>query len=103
LVALLLVVGLVVKFWPVMVGVIGLIVAAYWGRLAVDRHAERVRLSGAGWPGCWPAPISNTGGFWPAMSGVFMANILVRLCDWFAPMLVTLLRIRVVRNGLMAF
>jgi hypothetical protein len=42
LVALLLVVGLVVKFWPVMVGVIGLIVAAYWGRLAVDRHAERV-------------------------------------------------------------
>jgi hypothetical protein len=31
------------------------------------------------------------------MSGVFMANILVRLCDWFAPMLVTLLRIRVVK------
>ncbi|HME16652.1 MAG TPA: hypothetical protein VKG83_14625 [Mycobacterium sp.] len=42
LVALLLAVGLVVKFWPVLVGLIGLIVAAYWTRRAVDRHTERV-------------------------------------------------------------
>ena len=32
----------VVKFWPVLVGIIGIIVGAYWTRGAVDRHAERV-------------------------------------------------------------
>ena len=41
LVVLLFAVGLVVKFWPVIVGAIGLIVAVYWSRRAVDRHAER--------------------------------------------------------------
>src|SRR5277367_1293147 len=32
----------VVKFWWLIAGIIGLIVAAYWCRLAVDRHSERV-------------------------------------------------------------
>jgi hypothetical protein len=41
LVALLIVVGLLVKMWPVIVGVVGLIVAAYWGRRVADRHVER--------------------------------------------------------------
>jgi hypothetical protein len=35
-------VALVVKFWPVIAETIGLIVAVYWGRRMVDRHAERV-------------------------------------------------------------
>jgi hypothetical protein len=42
LVALLVVVGLAVRLWPVIVGIISLFVAAYWGRRAVDRHLERV-------------------------------------------------------------
>lgn len=35
-------VGAAIKFWPVLVGIIGLIVATYWTRRAVDRRAERV-------------------------------------------------------------
>jgi hypothetical protein len=42
LVALLMVVGLAVKFWWLIAGVIGLIVAVDWGRRAAYRHAERV-------------------------------------------------------------
>jgi hypothetical protein len=34
--------ALVVKFWPVLVGGIGMIVAVYWGRRVADRHAERI-------------------------------------------------------------
>jgi hypothetical protein len=50
LLALLFTVGLVVKFWWVIAAVVGLVVAAHWTRLAVDRHfaraaAERYRLS----------------------------------------------------------
>jgi hypothetical protein len=49
-VALLVAVGLVVKFWWLLVGVVGMIVAAHWTRLAVDRHfaraaAERRRVA----------------------------------------------------------
>lgn len=40
--AALIAVALVVKFWPVLVAIVGLIVAVYWGRRAADRHAERV-------------------------------------------------------------
>jgi hypothetical protein len=40
--AVLIAVARVVKFWPLIVGVIGAIVAAYWGRRFADRHAERV-------------------------------------------------------------
>jgi hypothetical protein len=36
------VVGLAVKFWWLIAGIIGVIVAVYWGRCAADRHAERV-------------------------------------------------------------
>jgi hypothetical protein len=50
LVALLFAVGLAVKFWPVIAGIIGLLAAGYWSRLAVDRRfaratAERRRLA----------------------------------------------------------
>ena len=34
--------ALAVKYWWLIVGIIGVIVAAHWGRRAVDRHAERV-------------------------------------------------------------
>ena len=34
--------ALVVKFWPVLVGGIGMIVAVSWGRRVADRHAERI-------------------------------------------------------------
>lgn len=40
--ALLIGVALVVKYWFVIAGGIGVIVAVHWGRHAVDRHAERV-------------------------------------------------------------
>jgi len=40
--AVLIAAALVVKFWPVIVAVVGVIVAVHWGRRAVDRHAERV-------------------------------------------------------------
>jgi hypothetical protein len=40
--AVLIGVALVVKFWPVIVGVVGVIVAVDWGRRVVDRHADRV-------------------------------------------------------------
>lgn len=40
--ALLVVVALVVKFWWLIAGIIGLIVAGYCARRAVDRHAEHV-------------------------------------------------------------
>jgi hypothetical protein len=42
LLGVLMVVALVVKFWPVIVGIVGVIVAGYWVRRAADRHAERV-------------------------------------------------------------
>jgi hypothetical protein len=42
LLAVLICAALVVKFWPVIVGIIGVIVAGYWTRRAADRHAERV-------------------------------------------------------------
>jgi hypothetical protein len=35
--AVLIAVALVVKFWPLIVSVIGVIVAAYWGRRFADR------------------------------------------------------------------
>jgi hypothetical protein len=35
-------VALILKFWPVIVGIVCTIVAAHWGRRVVDRHAERV-------------------------------------------------------------
>jgi hypothetical protein len=35
-------VALVVKFWPLIVGLLGLVAAVHFGRRAVDRHAERV-------------------------------------------------------------
>jgi hypothetical protein len=41
-IVLLLAVGLVVRYWWLIAAVVGLIVAAHWTRLAVDRHAERV-------------------------------------------------------------
>jgi hypothetical protein len=41
-VALLVVVALVVKYWWLIAGVIGLIAAVYWGRRVADRRAERV-------------------------------------------------------------
>jgi hypothetical protein len=41
LVVLLVGVALVIKLWPVIVGVIGLIVAAYWGRRVADCYVER--------------------------------------------------------------
>jgi hypothetical protein len=37
----------VVMFWPVLVGIIGLIAAAHWTRRAVDRRAERVVAEGS--------------------------------------------------------
>ena len=42
LLAALIAVALVVKFWPVLVAIVGLIVAVYWGRRVADRHAERI-------------------------------------------------------------
>jgi hypothetical protein len=42
LLAALIAVAIVVKFWPVIVAVIGVIAAGYWGRRLADRHAERV-------------------------------------------------------------
>jgi hypothetical protein len=42
LLAVLMGVALVVKFWPVIVGIVGVIVAGYWVRRAAGRHAERV-------------------------------------------------------------
>jgi hypothetical protein len=42
LLAVVIAAALVVKFWPVIVGVIGMIVDVHWGRRAVDRHAECV-------------------------------------------------------------
>jgi hypothetical protein len=44
-------VALVVKLWPVIVGTLGLIAAVYWGRRAVDRHAERVEADRRGLAG----------------------------------------------------
>lgn len=41
-VALLIAVALAVKFWWLIVGGVGLVVAGYWGPRAVDRHVERV-------------------------------------------------------------
>jgi hypothetical protein len=41
-VVLLVAVGLVVHFWWLIGGVVGLIVAGYLARRAVDRHIERV-------------------------------------------------------------
>lgn len=35
-------VALAVKYWWVIAGIIGLIVAVHWGRRAAYRHAERV-------------------------------------------------------------
>jgi hypothetical protein len=40
--AALIAVALVVKFWPVIVAVVGVIAAGYWGRRVADRHAARV-------------------------------------------------------------
>jgi hypothetical protein len=50
-IVLLLAVGLVVRYWWLVAAVVGMIVAAYWARLAVDRHlagvaAQRRRLAG---------------------------------------------------------
>jgi hypothetical protein len=42
LLGVLMVVALVVKFWPVIVGIGGVIWAGYWVRGVADRHAERV-------------------------------------------------------------
>lgn len=42
LVALLVVVALVIKFWWLIAGIIGLVAAGYWGRRLADGHAERV-------------------------------------------------------------
>jgi hypothetical protein len=42
LVALLVVVALVVKFWWLIAAVVGMFCAVHWTRRAVDRHAERV-------------------------------------------------------------
>lgn len=49
--ALLFAVGLAVKFWWVILAVVGMFCAAHWTRLAVDRHfagveAARHRLAG---------------------------------------------------------
>ena len=41
-VALLIGVALVVKYWWLIAGIIGVIVVVHWGRHAVDRHGERV-------------------------------------------------------------
>ena len=41
-VALLVAVGLVVKFWWLIAAVAGMFCAAHWTRLAVDRHTERI-------------------------------------------------------------
>ena len=41
-VALLVAVALVVKFWWLIAGVVGMFCAAHWTRRAADRHAERV-------------------------------------------------------------
>jgi hypothetical protein len=38
----LIVAALVVKFWWLIVAVVGMFCAAHWTRLAVDRHTERV-------------------------------------------------------------
>lgn len=42
LVALLFAVGLVVRYWYLIAAVVGMVVAAHWSRLAVDRHFARV-------------------------------------------------------------
>lgn len=42
LVALLVAAALVVKLWPVIVGIVAVVVAVYWGRRAAARHAERI-------------------------------------------------------------
>ena len=51
LIGLLVAAALVVKFWPVIVAVVGIVCAVAWGRLAADRRAEhaqaqRRRLAG---------------------------------------------------------
>jgi hypothetical protein len=45
LLAGLIVAALIIKYWPVIIGMIGLIVAACWGRRLADRHAERVEAA----------------------------------------------------------
>jgi hypothetical protein len=40
--ALLLLVGIVVRYWYLIAAVAGMMVAAHWTRPAVDRHIERV-------------------------------------------------------------
>jgi hypothetical protein len=42
LVALLVVVALVVKFWRLIAAVVGMFCAVHWARRVADRHAERV-------------------------------------------------------------
>jgi hypothetical protein len=60
LVALLVAAALVVKLWPVIVGIVAVVVAVYWaggrplGMLSVSR------LSGADWPRSRPALTSST-------------------------------------------
>lgn len=42
LVALLVAAALVVKLWPVIVGIVVVVAAVYWGRRAAARHADRL-------------------------------------------------------------
>jgi uncharacterized membrane protein len=42
--ALLFAVALAVKYWWFIAAIVGLMVAAYWTRRAVERHAERVEV-----------------------------------------------------------
>jgi hypothetical protein len=42
LLAVLIGVALVVKFWPVIVGVIGILLAVHWGRRVAGRYVERI-------------------------------------------------------------
>ena len=42
LLAVLIGVALVVKFWPVIVGVIGILPAVHWGRRVAGRYVERI-------------------------------------------------------------
>jgi hypothetical protein len=80
-IALLIAVALAVNLFWWIVGIVGVIGAVHWGRRVADRHAERVEAERRRLAGWWPALISNTGGFWLAMSAVCGASSRLLQCD----------------------
>lgn len=91
LLALLFAVGFAVKFWFIIAAIIGLIAAAYWGRRAVDRHAERVaaerhRLAGlvirADQQDAWIESVMSAG--CSASSRRLRRNLLAPIPLWYA-------------------